>query len=35
MEKVIEITGLTKMYKNGRGITDINLEIDRGDIFVF
>ncbi len=35
MEKVIEITGLTKMYKNGRGITDINLEIDRGDIFGF
>lgn len=35
MEKVLEITGLTKIYKNGRGITDINLDIDRGDIFGF
>lgn len=34
-EKVIEISNLTKMYKNGRGIRDINLEIDRGDIFGF
>ena len=35
MEKVIEITNLNKMYKNGRGITDINLEINRGEIFGF
>lgn len=35
MEKVLEINGLTKAYKNGRGITDINLEIYRGDIFGF
>ena len=35
MEKVIEITNLNKVYKNGRGITDINLEINRGDIFGF
>lgn len=34
-EKVIEISNLTKMYGNGRGIRDINLEIDRGDIFGF
>lgn len=35
MEKAIEITGLTKVYKNGRGIWDINLEVDKGDIFGF
>ncbi|RJE48154.1 MULTISPECIES: ABC transporter ATP-binding protein [unclassified Dehalobacter] len=35
MEKVIEICSLTKLYKNGRGIDDINLEIDQGDIFGF
>ena len=35
LEKVIEITNLNKVYKNGRGITDINLEINRGDIFGF
>ncbi|GIM28869.1 ABC transporter [Clostridium polyendosporum] len=35
METVIEINNLTKVYKNGRGITDINIEIYRGDIFGF
>ncbi|MCZ8522023.1 MULTISPECIES: ABC transporter ATP-binding protein [Paenibacillus] len=35
MSKAIEITGLTKMYLNGRGISDLNLEIDQGDIFGF
>jgi ABC-2 type transport system ATP-binding protein len=35
MEKVIEITNLTKIYKNGRGIQDINLDIYKGDIFGF
>lgn len=35
MERVIEISNLTKVYKNGRGITDINLDIHRGDIFGF
>jgi ABC-2 type transport system ATP-binding protein len=35
MEKVIEIKNLTKVYKNGRGIRDINLEIHRGDVFGF
>lgn len=35
MEKILEIKGLTKQYKNGRGITDISLEINRGDIFGF
>ncbi len=35
MKKIIEINNLTKMYKNGRGIKDINLEICQGDIFGF
>ena len=35
MDKVIEINNLTKVFKNGRGITDINLDIHRGDIFGF
>lgn len=35
MEKVIEIKELSKIYKNGRGITDINFDIHRGDIFGF
>ncbi|AKN33572.1 ABC transporter [Clostridium carboxidivorans P7] len=35
MKKVIEINSLTKIYKNGRGIKDINLEICQGDIFGF
>ncbi|WP_236838765.1 ABC transporter ATP-binding protein [Caldalkalibacillus salinus] len=33
--KAIEITSLTKMYDNGRGISDLNLEVDQGDIFGF
>lgn len=35
MEKVLEINGLTKVYKNGRGIRDVHLEIYKGDIFGF
>lgn len=35
MNKVIEIIELTKIYDNGRGITDINLDIYEGDIFGF
>ncbi|APC42450.1 ABC transporter ATP-binding protein [Clostridium estertheticum] len=35
MEKVIEIKNLSKVYKNGRGITDINLDIHKGEIFGF
>jgi ABC-2 type transport system ATP-binding protein len=35
MEKVIEINTLTKLYINGRGIDDINLDIYQGDIFGF
>ncbi len=35
MNKVIEIKDLTKVYPNGRGILDINLDIYEGDIFGF
>lgn len=35
MEKAISIKGLTKIFKNGRGITDINIEVDKGEIFGF
>lgn len=35
MEKVIQIENLSKMYSNGRGISNINLDIYRGDIFGF
>lgn len=35
MKKVIEIQNLTKIYANGRGIKDINLDIFQGDIFGF
>ncbi|WP_163192367.1 ABC transporter ATP-binding protein [Clostridium thermarum] len=35
MQKVIEITNLTKIYKNERGIKDINLDIYKGDVFGF
>ena len=33
MDKVIEIQNLSKLYPNGRGINDINLDIYQGDIF--
>jgi ABC-2 type transport system ATP-binding protein len=35
MEKIIEIEELTKIYPNGRGIEDVNLEIYQGEIFGF
>lgn len=35
MDRIIEIKNLTKIFKNGRGITDINLDIYRGDVFGF
>ncbi len=35
MESAIAIEGLTKVYRNGRGIWDLNLQVDRGDIFGF
>jgi ABC-2 type transport system ATP-binding protein len=33
--KAIEIVGLTKMYENGRGMSELDLSIDEGDIFGF
>lgn len=33
MHAVMEIAGLTKMYRNGRGINDMNLTVHQGDIF--
>jgi len=35
LEKAIEINNLSKLYKNGRGITDINIDIHKGEIFGF
>lgn len=35
MDKAITIENLSKAYKNRRGIQDINLEIERGEIFGF
>ena len=35
MDKAIILENLSKQYKNNRGITDINLEVDRGEIFGF
>lgn len=35
MKKVIELSTLTKIYSNGRGIQDINLDIYSGDVFGF
>ncbi len=34
-EKAVEIIDLTKLYKNNRGIENINLDIYSGDIFAF
>ncbi|RMC92338.1 ABC transporter ATP-binding protein [Clostridium autoethanogenum] len=35
METVIEINNLSKLYKNHRGINNLNLKINKGDIFGF
>jgi len=35
MEKVIEMQNLTKLFKNGRGISDLTLDIYQGEIFGF
>lgn len=35
MDKAIIIENLSKKYKNNRGIEDINIEINRGEIFGF
>ncbi|MDQ7097090.1 ABC transporter ATP-binding protein [Desulfosporosinus sp. PR] len=35
MENVLEVAGLTKIYKNGRGVKDITFDVCKGDIFGF
>lgn len=35
MEKVLEVKGLTKLYRNGRGIKDITFDVYRGEVFGF
>ncbi len=35
MDKAIVIENLSKMYKNNRGIQELNLEIEQGEIFGF
>lgn len=32
MEKVLDVEQLTKLYKNGRGVKNINFSIERGDV---
>lgn len=32
MEKVLEVEGLTKVYKNGRGVKNISFSIEKGDV---
>ena len=35
MVKAIEMIGLNKLYGNGRGVIDLDLTVDQGDIFGF
>ncbi|UJF34178.1 ABC transporter ATP-binding protein [Paenibacillus hexagrammi] len=35
MKPVVEIEGLTKMYKNNRGIQDVTMTVRQGDIYGF
>jgi ABC-2 type transport system ATP-binding protein len=35
MGKVLEVKNLTKLYKNGRGVKDINFDVYKGDVFGF
>ncbi|HEY5588338.1 MAG TPA: ATP-binding cassette domain-containing protein [Candidatus Paceibacterota bacterium] len=35
METVLKVDGLTKLYKNGRGVRDISFEVHKGDVFGF
>lgn len=32
MEKVLDVSGLTKLYRNGRGISNVSLALERGDV---
>ncbi|MDB5085636.1 MAG: ATP-binding cassette protein [Bacilli bacterium] len=35
MEKVLEISGLTKRYRNNRGIQQVSMDVYKGDIYGF
>jgi len=35
MEKILEVKGLTKLYKNKRGIRNLSFDIYQGDVFGF
>lgn len=35
MEKVLEVSNISKLYKNGRGVRNISFDIFRGDVFGF
>lgn len=35
MEKVLEVKELTKLYKNGRGVENINFDVYKGEVFGF
>lgn len=35
MEKALEVTGLTKLYKNNAGVEDISFNINKGDVYGF
>jgi ABC-2 type transport system ATP-binding protein len=35
MDKVLEVKGLTKLYKNNRGVRDISFDIYKGDVYGF
>jgi ABC-2 type transport system ATP-binding protein len=35
MEKIVEISNLTKVFSNGRGIFDISVDVYKGDVFGF
>ncbi|PKM78345.1 MAG: ABC transporter [Firmicutes bacterium HGW-Firmicutes-15] len=35
MDKVLEVKGITKLYKNNRGVKDISFDIYKGDIYGF
>lgn len=35
LKKVLEVEGLTKLYKNGRGVKNISFKVYSGDVFGF
>ncbi|PEJ47761.1 MULTISPECIES: ABC transporter ATP-binding protein [unclassified Bacillus (in: firmicutes)] len=35
MEKILEVNNVTKIYKNGRGVKNINFEVYKGEVFGF